>query len=351
MAALRLVDRTGEFTIAQVADALGVRPSSLYNHLSSKGEIVEAMRSLVFREGGVETGDPGPWDQTVRSRLRRYRECFAAHQRLIPLVTSYTVSSPEVMGMYDELAETLRATGVPDGQLLDVITMCDSIVLGAALDLAAPDEGWAVDQARSPALIAAIQQAGSVANGPTGRSSSPWTSSSRASPPSPFSRATALLRDRVASVDDDQVARQVGRGRRREERDDRRNLLRVTGVKWTASRWPVEVAGGPAHRDHRADRQRGAGQQRGGLPQTQRLDEKSGEQGAGRDHDRDGRRADPDDPRQQVGGSTFLPDRCLQRHRERPGGDPGREQHRQGDRQDRDQQDRGVRAATMKMPR
>jgi hypothetical protein len=29
VAALRLVDRTGEFTIAQVADALGVRPSSL----------------------------------------------------------------------------------------------------------------------------------------------------------------------------------------------------------------------------------------------------------------------------------------------------------------------------------
>ncbi len=46
-------------------------------------------------------------------------------------------------------------------QLLDVITMCDSVVLGAALDLAAPDEVWAVDQARSPALVAAIEQAGS----------------------------------------------------------------------------------------------------------------------------------------------------------------------------------------------
>jgi carbon-monoxide dehydrogenase medium subunit len=42
-AAVGVVDRTGEFTIAQVADALGVRPSSLYNHLSSKGEIVEAI--------------------------------------------------------------------------------------------------------------------------------------------------------------------------------------------------------------------------------------------------------------------------------------------------------------------
>jgi AcrR family transcriptional regulator len=161
MAALHLVDRRGEFTIAQVADALGVRPSSLYNHLSSKGEIVEAMRSLVFREGGFEAGDSGTWDQTVRTLLRRYRACFARHPRLIPLVTAYTVSSPEVMGMYDELAETLSAAGVPAGQLLDVITLCDNVVLGAAFDLAAPDEVWAVDQARSPALIAAIRQAGS----------------------------------------------------------------------------------------------------------------------------------------------------------------------------------------------
>jgi len=159
-AALRLVDRTGEFTIAQVADALGVRPSSLYNHLGSKAEIVEAMRSHVFREGDVIPESDGPWDEKVRILLRRYRGCFARHPRFIPLVTAYTVSSPEVMAMYDELAETLDVAGVPAGNLLDVITMCDSVVLGAALDIAAPDLGWDVDRARSPALVAAIQQAG-----------------------------------------------------------------------------------------------------------------------------------------------------------------------------------------------
>ena len=161
VAALRLVDRSGEFTIAQLAQALGVRPSSLYNHLGSKAEIVEAMRSHVFREGTLVAEEAATWDETVRNLLRRYRECFARHPRLIPLVTAYTVSSPEVMGVYDELAETLSDAGVSDRQLLDVITMCDSVVLGAALDLAAPDPGWDVDQARSPALIAAIQQAGS----------------------------------------------------------------------------------------------------------------------------------------------------------------------------------------------
>jgi AcrR family transcriptional regulator len=160
-AALRLVDRKGEFTIAQLADALGVRPSSLYNHLGSKAEIVEAMRSHVFREGPLTAEAATTWDQTVRHVLRRYRACFARHPRLIPLVTAYTVSSPEVMGVYDELAETLSGAGVPADQVLDVITMCDSVVLGAALDLAAPDPGWDVDQARSPALIAAIQRAGS----------------------------------------------------------------------------------------------------------------------------------------------------------------------------------------------
>ena len=163
VAALRLVDRSGEFTIAQLAQALGVRPSSLYNHLGSKAEIVEAMRTHVFREGNLDAQDTdaATWDQAMRNLLRRYRECFARHPRLVPLVTAYTVSSPEVMGVYDELAETLSGSGVPVGQLLDVITMCDSVVLGAALDLAAPDPGWDVDQARSPALIAAIQQAGS----------------------------------------------------------------------------------------------------------------------------------------------------------------------------------------------
>jgi len=160
-AALRLVDQTGEFTIGQVAHALSVRPSSLYNHVAGKDEIVEAMRALVFREGGVDSDHTGTWDHVVRTLLRRYRACFARHPRLIPHVTAYTVTSPEVMGMYDELAQTLADAGVAEDQLLDVITMCDSVVLGAALDLAAPDQVWDVSHAHSRALIAAIEQAGS----------------------------------------------------------------------------------------------------------------------------------------------------------------------------------------------
>jgi AcrR family transcriptional regulator len=158
--AMTLVDKTGEFTIAQVADALGVRPSSLYNHVSGKSEILEAMRSMVFETVPPASPAPGvPWTQQVRDLLRSYRDAFAARPRLVPLLTAQTVSAPDVMRIYDDIARILSATGIPATRLLDVITVLDSFVIGSALDLVAPDEVWDARQAQSPELQDAIRSA------------------------------------------------------------------------------------------------------------------------------------------------------------------------------------------------
>ena len=157
-AALALVDAGGDFTMAALADSLGVRPSSLYNHLAGREEIVEAMRTLVLEQGAKELGNEavrGP-EEAVRLILRSYREAFARHPRIIPLVTSYTVSAPAVMRWYEELADQLTVLGIARDRLLDVITVLDSLVLGAALDLAAPDEVWDRRSTRSALLAAAI---------------------------------------------------------------------------------------------------------------------------------------------------------------------------------------------------
>jgi AcrR family transcriptional regulator len=154
--ALALVDRTGDFTMAEVARALGVRPSSLYNHLTGREQIVEAMRTLVIEEPFEmpEVGDDP--QERVRMIMRRYRESFARHPRLIPLLTSYTVSAPAVMRWYEELADQLAALGLQPDRLLEVITVFDSLVLGAALDLAAPEEVWDRAATENSALAAAI---------------------------------------------------------------------------------------------------------------------------------------------------------------------------------------------------
>ncbi len=158
-AALALVDAQGEFTIGEVAAALSVRPSSIYNHLSGKIEIIEAMRALIFSED-PPTDISRPWPEALHALLLRYRDAFARHPRLIPMLTAHTVSSPDVVHMYDDIATVLHTAGIPTGRLLDVITVLDSFVIGSALDIAAPDQVWDATQARSPILVAAIEAAG-----------------------------------------------------------------------------------------------------------------------------------------------------------------------------------------------
>jgi AcrR family transcriptional regulator len=159
-AALSLVDARGEFTIGEVAATLAVRPSSIYNHLSGKTEIVEAMRALIFAEDPPADISGSPWQVALRSLLLRYRDAFARHPRLIPMLTAHTVSSPDVVHMYDDIATVLHSAGIPTDRLLDVITVLDSFVIGSALDIAAPDQVWDPTQARTPILVAAINAAG-----------------------------------------------------------------------------------------------------------------------------------------------------------------------------------------------
>ena len=163
-AALALVDATGEFTISAVAERLGVRPSSLYNHVSGRHDIVEGMRALAMSEVALALDAEAAWDDDAFPRLlRAYRDAFARHPRLIPMLTSHTVVSEPVMRMYGVMATILRRSGISDELLLDAISITDSYVIGAALDVAAPDEVWDSGAETSEAMHAAIAAA------PTGR--------------------------------------------------------------------------------------------------------------------------------------------------------------------------------------
>ena len=161
--ALELVDATGEFTVGAVADRLGVRPSSLYNHVSGRDDIVEGMRALAMSQVAFALDPEAAWDDAFPRLLRAYRDAFARHPRLIPMLTSHTVVSEPVMRMYGVMATILRRSGIPDDLLLDAISITDSYVIGAALDVAAPDEVWDSGAETSEAMRAAIAAA------PTGR--------------------------------------------------------------------------------------------------------------------------------------------------------------------------------------
>ncbi|BBX72028.1 TetR/AcrR family transcriptional regulator C-terminal domain-containing protein [Mycolicibacterium psychrotolerans] len=157
-AALHLVVTTGGFTIAGLARTLRVQPSSLYNHVAGRDDVVELLRERAMSEVELPADDPArPWRDVVADILRSYRRSFARYPQLIPLLTEYAVNSPQAMTMYNALAITLRRGGFDPADTLRAITLMDSFVLGAALDVAAPDQPWRARPEVGPELAAALE--------------------------------------------------------------------------------------------------------------------------------------------------------------------------------------------------
>ena len=142
-AAMELVDATGGFTMPELARTLQVSPSSLYNHVTGRDQIVELLRERAMSEVQLPDEQPeGPWTDVVAEVLRSYRRSYARYPRLIPRLTAYPVNSSHAIRMYNVLAVTLRRAGFDAADTLRAITLMDCFVLGAALDVAAPDEPW-----------------------------------------------------------------------------------------------------------------------------------------------------------------------------------------------------------------
>ena len=152
-----LVNATGGFTIPELARRLGVSPSSLYNHVSGRDQIVELLRERAMSDVQLPEDDPTlDWTATVADIMRSYRRSFARYPRLIPLLTIHAVNSTQAFVMYNAVATTLARAGFDAADTLRAISLMDAYVLGSALDLAAPDQPWTASDDVGPELAAAL---------------------------------------------------------------------------------------------------------------------------------------------------------------------------------------------------
>ncbi|KUM31257.1 TetR/AcrR family transcriptional regulator C-terminal domain-containing protein [Glutamicibacter mishrai] len=141
-AALELVDARGDFTLPQLAKTLSVSASSLYNHVQGRAEIIELMRGQAMSEIQLPDLRDVSWQEAVQDIATEYWASYSKHPRLIPLLTTHTVSDSTTLRVYDALAEAFALAGFEPKRRLQAITIIDSFVLGSALDAAAPAEVW-----------------------------------------------------------------------------------------------------------------------------------------------------------------------------------------------------------------
>ncbi|GAA5015149.1 TetR/AcrR family transcriptional regulator [Kitasatospora paranensis] len=155
--ALALVDEHGDFSVPQIAKRLGVQTASVYHHVEGRGGVVELLRERVVAAIDATALDLRPWDTALTAWARSYRAAFAAHPRTIPLLTTSPVREPRVLTAYEQALGMLVEAGFALPDTMPVLTALENLVLGSALDLAAPETMWEVaDENATPLLAAAL---------------------------------------------------------------------------------------------------------------------------------------------------------------------------------------------------
>ncbi|MGW8767829.1 TetR/AcrR family transcriptional regulator [Streptomyces sp. NPDC055815] len=163
--ALEIVDELGEFSVPQIARRLGVQTASVYHHVDGRDGIVELLRERVAGAIDGATLEQEPWDAAMAAWARSYRAAFAAHPRAIALLTTSPVRAPKVLAQYERAVGRLLDAGFALPDVMPVIIALENIVLGSALDMAAPEAMWELaDETATPRLARAL---GAVPEGRT----------------------------------------------------------------------------------------------------------------------------------------------------------------------------------------
>jgi AcrR family transcriptional regulator len=142
----------GSLTIRSLAEALGVKPMSVYHHVANKEQILDGIVDIVF--GEIELPSPeGEWRTEIRRRAESARRVLGQHRWAIGLLESRTNPGPATMRHHDANLATFRAGGFSIEMTAHAYALIDSYVYGFALQEASlPFDSSSVAEVAAPMM-------------------------------------------------------------------------------------------------------------------------------------------------------------------------------------------------------
>lgn len=130
-AAVDLADEGGleALSMRELGRKLGVEAMSLYNHVSSKDDVLDGMVDLVVAEISLPAGEVG-WRQFMLSRAVSARQVFSRHSWAPALVDSRLRSGPGRLEYLEAVIGVLRRAGFPLELAARALSLIDSYVYG-----------------------------------------------------------------------------------------------------------------------------------------------------------------------------------------------------------------------------
>jgi AcrR family transcriptional regulator len=117
--ALGILDREGveAITMRRLAEKLGVSAMAIYNHVSSKRDLLQGLAEQVVN--AVEFASDHPhWQERIRTCFRRLRKACLTHPGVIGLLETIATAPPAVFRPMEITLAALAEAGVSPGDAL-----------------------------------------------------------------------------------------------------------------------------------------------------------------------------------------------------------------------------------------
>jgi AcrR family transcriptional regulator len=144
-AALELIDETGALQMIALARRLSVAPSSLYNHVAGREEVVELLRTRIAESVGAGSPGGATWQEGVRSALDFSIEMYGRHLKAMMLLFEQAIGNSNVLAWYERVAGILAEAGFDLEDISAIISLLDATAIGLAMDSRVPEQLWELD--------------------------------------------------------------------------------------------------------------------------------------------------------------------------------------------------------------
>ncbi|MFI6983190.1 TetR/AcrR family transcriptional regulator C-terminal domain-containing protein [Embleya sp. NPDC050154] len=135
-AAVDLVDEKGmgALTMRALATRLDVQGPSLYNHVASKEELLDAITVVITREIDRAPLEDPDWRVGITAFARGYRAAYLRHPEALPVIARRPVSTEQALAAYDATARTLVRIGLGPAEAAEVSAALDYLVVGSVIE-------------------------------------------------------------------------------------------------------------------------------------------------------------------------------------------------------------------------
>lgn len=133
-AGLEIIDNEGleRLSMRRLAERLGVRAASLYNHVPTKEHLLHEIADGVMAQVDV-SGFEVDWVTGLRSWARSYRAALAAHPNLVPFLASGPARRENALRRADAVHGGLTSAGWPERYATMIGASTKYLVVGSAL--------------------------------------------------------------------------------------------------------------------------------------------------------------------------------------------------------------------------